>query len=72
MHKRDVDIDSRVYEYKGLRIAGHGDVWYNDSPFMYTESEMQKQHQPNSSQAFGFPKESIFWSHAPAEGYGDR
>ena len=67
-----VDIDGRVYEYKGLRIAGLGGCMkYNDSPFMYTESEMQKRINKLKPSLWISKGVDILVTHAPAEGYGD-
>ena len=67
-----VDIDGRVYDYKGLRIAGlGGSMKYHDSPYMYSESEMQKRinrFKPSLWIAKGL---DILVTHSPAYGYGD-
>jgi Icc-related predicted phosphoesterase len=37
-----LSIHGRLYEYRGLRLAGlEGSRWYNGGPFQYTEGQMR-------------------------------
>lgn len=67
-----IDIDDKVYDYKGLRIMGLGGCMkYHDGPDMFTEDMMKKRisrmkRQLNLKAGF-----DILVTHAPARGYGD-
>lgn len=67
-----MDIDDRIYIYKGLRILGLGGSYrYGNRKDMYTEGEMEKRiralkHALRITGGF-----DILLTHAPAKGYGD-
>lgn len=67
-----IDIDDKIYDFKGLRIMGlGGSIRYHDGKDMYTEAEMLsriRKMKRNIALHNGF---DILVTHAPAEGYGD-
>lgn len=66
-------IDNRVVNFHGLRIAGlDGCMNYNNTGYMYSESEMErkiKRLRHSIKKAGGV---DILLTHAPCRGYGDR
>ena len=67
-----IDIDDRVYDYKGLRILGLGGSYrYREGTDMYTEKEMNRRiNRLRRRMLFGDGFD-ILLTHAPARGYGD-
>lgn len=67
-----IDLDDKIYDYKGLRILGlGGSMRYHGGKDMYNESEMRKRiRKLNMTIAIhnGF---DVLVTHAPARGYGD-
>ena len=67
-----IDIDGRVYEYKGLRIAGlGGSCRYKDGSYMYTERQMRARLWRLRRRIARKGGLDLFVTHAPARGYGD-
>ena len=68
-----IDIDDKIYDYKGLRILGlGGSMRYHDGSDMYTESEMKKRVGKLKSYIALRNGIDILVTHAPAKGYGDQ
>ncbi len=67
-----INIDDRVYDYNGLRIAGlGGSMRYHEGKDMYTEAEMRKRIARLNRQALLMNGVDVLVTHAPAKGYGD-
>ena len=67
-----VCIEDKIYNYKGLRIAGlGGSRRYKPGPDMYTEKEMSVRVRKLWRKARFTNGIDILVTHAPAEGYGD-
>ncbi|MBR1742327.1 MAG: metallophosphoesterase, partial [Lachnospiraceae bacterium] len=65
-------IDNRVYEYKGIRIAGLGGCMeYTVGPFQFTEKAMSRRVRKLMPAIFFHRGIDIFVTHAPAYGLGD-
>ncbi len=65
-------IDDKVYDYKGLRIAGlGGSMRYHLGEDMYTEAEMSRRIAKLNRQILLMNGVDILVTHAPARGYGD-
>lgn len=66
-------VDEKVYNYKGLRIAGLGGClrYKPDGIYMYTEEEQKKRVQKLKRQIQKYHGVDIFLTHAPARGIGD-
>ena len=67
-----IDIDDKIYDFRGLRILGlGGSMRYKPGSDMYTEAEMAtrvKKLRAACTLMNGF---DILVTHAPAKGYGD-
>ena len=67
-----IDIDDKVYNYKGLRILGlGGSMKYGDKKDMYSETEMKKRIRKLSGTLSFTNGFDLLITHAPALGYGD-
>ena len=68
-----VCVEERVYNYKGLRIAGLGGCmrYKPDGIYLYTEEEQRRRVQKLKRQLQGITGRGIFLTHAPAKGLGD-
>ncbi len=67
-----IDIDDKVYDYKGLRIAGlGGSMRYHGGKDMYTEEEMRKRIARLNRQVLLMNGVDVLVTHAAAKGYGD-
>ena len=67
-----IDIDDRVYDYRGLRILGlGGSMCYNFSKDQYTEEEMAKRIRKLQKRITLMNGFDVLVAHAPAAGYGD-
>jgi predicted phosphodiesterase len=67
-----INIDGRMYKYKGIRIFGlGGSMKYKDGPYMYTESQMRRRIWRSKSSFLINGGFDILVTHAPARGYGD-
>ena len=67
-----VCIEDKIYNYKGLRIAGlGGSRRYKPGPDMYTEKEMSVRVRKLWRKARFTNGIDILVTHAPAAGYGD-
>ncbi len=67
-----IDIDDKIYNYKGLRILGlGGSRRYRPGSDMYTEKEMRKRIRKLKSKLWLTNGFDILLTHAPARGYGD-
>lgn len=67
-----INIDDRIYDYKGLRILGlGGSMRYHRGPDMYTEEEMQKRIRRLKKRMTLMNGFDILLTHAPAKGWGD-
>ncbi|HJG82101.1 MAG TPA: metallophosphoesterase [Lacrimispora saccharolytica] len=66
-------VEERVFNYKGLRIAGlGGSLRYKlDGIYMYTEEEQKKRVQKLKRQIQKYHGIDVFLTHAPARGLGD-
>lgn len=67
-----VDIDDKIYDFRGLRIMGlGGSMRYQPGSDMYTEKEME--HRISKMRAAMTLRNGIdlLVTHAPAAGYGD-
>lgn len=67
-----VCIEDKIFNYKGLRIAGlGGSMKYKESTDMYTESEMRKRVKKLKTKISFTNGIDLLVTHAPAAGYGD-
>ena len=67
-----IDIDDKVYDYKGLRIAGFGgSMRYHLGEDMYSEAEMSRRIAKLNRQILLMNGVDLLVTHAPARGYGD-
>ena len=67
-----VDIDNRIYDFKGLRILGlGGSMRYKPGPDQYTEREMARRMARLRGQIALKGGFDILLTHAPARGFGD-
>lgn len=67
-----IDIDDRIYEYRGLRIMGLGGSYrYHPGKDMYTEREMRERIRKMKRILYLSEGIDILVTHAPAMGYGD-
>lgn len=67
-----IDIDDRVYNFRGLRILGLGGAMrYHPGPDMYTEEEMRRRIRRMKSRITLMNGFDLLVTHAPAKGYGD-
>lgn len=67
-----IDIDDKIYDFRGLRILGlGGSMRYNDKPNMYTEEEMEKRIRRMKRSIVLHNGFDVLVTHAPARGYGD-
>lgn len=67
-----IDIDDKIYDYKGLRIMGlGGSMRYKPGSDMYTEAEMAARIQRMRREIMIKNGFDILVTHAPAKGYGD-
>ena len=65
-------IDGRMYEFNGLRLLGlGGSMRYNTSPFMYTETQMERRIRRLRMKMRIYEGFDVFVAHSPAAGYGD-
>ena len=65
-------IDGRMYEFNGLRLLGlGGSMRYNTSPFMYTETQMERRICRLRMKMRIYEGFDVFVAHSPAAGYGD-
>ena len=65
-------IEDTVILFEGLRIMGlGGSMKYNNSPFMYTERQMERRIRKMRFRMKAFGGVDIVVAHAPAYGYGD-
>ncbi len=70
-----ISIEDRVYEFKGIRIAGLGGSYKYKStgkPYMYSEKEMARRIRRLRGRIRAHEGIDILVAHAPCEGYGDR
>ena len=68
-----VCVEERVYNYKGLRIAGLGGCmrYKPDGIYLYTEEEQRRRVQKLKRQLQRYHGADIFLTHALAKGLGD-
>lgn len=67
-----VCIEDKIFNYKGMRIAGlGGSMKYKYSPDMYTEKEMRARYRRLRRKIRFTGGIDILVTHAPAKGYGD-
>ncbi len=67
-----MNIDGKIYDYKGLRILGlGGSMRYKPDGQMYTEAEMANRIKSLRRQITLMNGFDILVTHAPAAGYGD-
>lgn len=67
-----INIEDRVYDYKGLRILGlGGSMRYKPGEHMYTEAEMKARINKVRRDIILKNGFDILVTHAPAKGYGD-
>ncbi len=67
-----IDIDDKVYDYKGVRMLGlGGSMRYKPGKDMYTEAEMRRRIRKLSGQIALKGGFDILVTHAPAKGLGD-
>lgn len=65
-------IDGRMYEFNGLRLLGlGGSMRYNTSPFMYTETQMERRIRRLRMKMRIYEGFDVLVAHSPAAGYGD-
>ena len=65
-------IEDKVFVYKGFRFFGlGGSRRYNNSPYMYTEREMERRIRRARRRLEVYEGIDILVTHAPASGYGD-
>lgn len=65
-------IEDKIYNHRGLRIAGLGGCMrYRNGPDMYTEKEMKTRVRLISRKIFFTNGIDLLVTHAPARGYGD-
>ena len=68
-----IDIDDRVYDYRGLRILGlGGSMCYNMSPYQYTEKEMRARYRKLKFKLWRAGGVDILLTHSPARGINDQ
>ena len=68
-----IDIDDRIYDYKGLRVLGLGGSmrYHPTNPCMYTEEEMRQRIRKLNRMIALHNGFDILVTHSPARGYGD-
>lgn len=67
-----IDIDDRIYDFRGLRILGlGGSMRYKPGGDMYTEEEMEKRIKKLNRTIVLRNGFDVLVTHAPARGYGD-
>lgn len=67
-----VDVDDRIYDFRGLRILGlGGSMRYKPGGDMYTEEEMERRIRKLNRTIVLRNGFDILLTHAPARGYGD-
>lgn len=65
-------IDDDIYEFEGVRILGlGGSMKYNDSPYQYTEKEMQKRVRKLKRKIRRKKGFDILVTHSPAYEFND-
>lgn len=68
-----IDIDNRIFDYKGLRVLGLGGSmrYLPDHEDMYTEEEMKERIRKMRRQISLHNGFDVLVAHAPARGFGD-
>ncbi len=67
-----VNIDGKIYNWRGLRIMGlGGSMRYKDGPYQYTEKEMKRRYRKMAFQLWKNKGIDILVTHAPARHFHD-
>lgn len=67
-----INIDQKIYKWRGLRIMGlGGSIRYKEGPFMYSQNEMFRRYVSMWFQLFRSHGIDVLVTHAPAKGIND-